>query len=150
VSDLNKVPIHEHNDTLSRTLGIDSLLQELTNHVMTNLKDLTTNQLQRILDIKEQIAGLQSELDSIATDGGETPVPFFKAGRGRRKNRMSKAGRAAIAAAARARWAKYNGKAAVKPAGKKRRKMSAAAKAKMAEAARARWAAAKAAGKTRL
>ena len=117
---------------------------------MTNLKDLTTNQLQRILEIKEQIEGLQTELDSIATDGGEIPVPFLKAGKRQRKNRMSKAGRAAIAAAARARWAKYNGKAALKPAGKKRRKMSAAAKAKMAAAARERWAKAKAAGKNRL
>jgi hypothetical protein len=34
---------------------------------MTNLKDLTVNQLQRIIDIKQQIEALESELDSIAS-----------------------------------------------------------------------------------
>jgi hypothetical protein len=64
---------------------------------------------------------------------------------------MSRAGRAAIAAAARARWAKYRDKALKKPKpAKKRRKMSAAARAKMAAVARERWKKAKAAGKTTL
>src|SRR5208282_3751057 len=112
---------------------------------MTNLKDLTTAQLQRIIDIKQQIEDLQSQLDSIGGGTGRGP------GRPKGKRRMSAAGRRAIAAAARARWAKYRGKAVKKskPAGK-RRKMSAAARAKMAAVARERWKKAKAAGKKTL
>jgi hypothetical protein len=71
---------------------------------------------------------------------------------------MSAAGRARIAAAARARWAKVRAakgqgnapsSTSLKTSGK-RRTMSAGAKAKIAAAARARWAKAKAAGKSRL
>jgi len=62
---------------------------------------------------------------------------------------MSAAGRRAIAAAARARWAKYRGEKPTKTGGK-RRKMSAAARAKMVRVARARWRKAKAAGRSRL
>jgi len=61
---------------------------------------------------------------------------------------MSAAGRARIAAAARARWARVN--ATKKSATKTRRKMSAAARAKIAAAAKARWKKAKAAGRKRL
>jgi hypothetical protein len=60
---------------------------------------------------------------------------------------MSRAGRAKIAAAQKARWAKVK---AVKPAKAKKRKMSAAAKAKISAAAKARWAKVKAAGKKSL
>ena len=41
---------------------------------MTNLINLTTAQLHRIIAIKEQIEKLQGQLDSIA--GGEIPVPL--------------------------------------------------------------------------
>jgi hypothetical protein len=116
---------------------------------MTKLTDLTSAQIQRAIDIKLQIETLQNQLDSI--DGGNgsgMPSPFIK----KKKRRMSRAGRAAIAAAARARWAKIKGnrKAKVEKPAKKRRKMSAAARAKMAAFARARWAKAKAAGKKAL
>jgi|ERR1700722_6281802 len=67
----------------------------------------------------------------------------------RGKNKMSAAGRARIAAAQRARWAKVKGKVG-KPAKKGKRKMSAAGRAKIAAAARKRWAAVKKAGKNRL
>ena len=59
---------------------------------------------------------------------------------------MSAAGRAKIAAAQKARWAKVKN-AAAKPVVKapaKKRKMSAAAKAKLSAAAKARWAKVKA------
>ena len=72
------------------------------------------------------------------------PGPFAK-----KKRRMSRAGRAAIGAAAKARWAKIKGTTKSKPA-KKKRKVSAAVKAKLAAIARARWANAKASGKTAL
>jgi len=64
------------------------------------------------------------------------------------KGKMSLAGRRAVAAAQKARWAKL--KAGATDAGKPRRKMSPAARAKIAAAARARWKKAKAAGKNRL
>jgi hypothetical protein len=64
---------------------------------------------------------------------------------------MSAAGRAAIRAAQKARWAKIKGTtASAKPAKKARRKMSAAGRAAMSAAAKARWAKAKKAGKSRL
>jgi hypothetical protein len=62
---------------------------------------------------------------------------------------MSAAGRAAIAAAQRARWAKVKGKVGNAPSSG-RRKMSAAARAKIAAAAKRRWAKAKAAGRKSL
>jgi hypothetical protein len=63
----------------------------------TNIADLTTNQLKSILALKEQIQTLQSQLDSIAGGDGEIPSPG-KAPK-KRGRRMSRAGRAAIAAA---------------------------------------------------
>lgn len=112
---------------------------------MTNLKDLTTAQLQRIIDIRQQIEDLQSQLESIEGGGGRGP------GRPKgKKHKMSAAGRKAIAAAAKARWAKYRGEKPAKKAGGKRRKMSPAARAKIAAAARERWKKAKAAGKKTL
>ena len=43
---------------------------------MTNLKDLTTNQLKDIIAIKEKIEALQREIESITVDGGgEIPIP---------------------------------------------------------------------------
>ena len=67
------------------------------------------------------------------------------------KRKMSAVGRAKIAAAARARWAKVKGrKLAAKPVKKARRKMSAASRAKIAAAAKARWKKAKAQGKNSL
>jgi hypothetical protein len=126
---------------------------------MTNLKDLSAQQLQQIIDIKQQIEDLQSELDSIAGGGGTgkrlgRPPGRPKGtgqgpGRPRKKHKMSAAGRRAIALAAKKRWAAYRGKAKPAKTGKKR-KMSAAARKKMAEVAKARWAKAKAAGKMRL
>lgn len=63
--------------------------------------------IKRALAIAEQIQTLESELSSILEargGGGEIPSPF-KAGK-RKRSKMSKAGRARIAAAQRARWAR--------------------------------------------
>jgi hypothetical protein len=43
---------------------------------MTNLTDLTTGQLHRIIAIKERIEALQGQIESIAGGGGEMPVPL--------------------------------------------------------------------------
>jgi hypothetical protein len=118
---------------------------------MTNLKDLTTSQLSRIIALKEEIEALQSQIDSLVA-GGEALGPIAR--RGPKKRRVSSAARNKIAAAQKARWAKVRaGQAGVANAAKtpkKRGKMSAAGRAKIAAAAKARWAKAKAAGKTRL
>ena len=116
---------------------------------MTSLTELTTSQLHRIIAIKEKIEALQSEIESIA--GKSSPAPGRPpAGK---KGGISAAGRARIAAAAKARWARIHaakGQKESAPAPKKRRKFSAAVRAKIAAAAKARWAKAKAAGKSHL
>ena len=106
---------------------------------MNTLTDISVQQLQRAVIIRQQIESLKVALSDIL--GGEpangTHLPFsFK------RKGMSPAGRARVAAAQRARWAKLKGKS--------RRKMSASAKAKIAAAARARWKKAKAQGRNRL
>jgi hypothetical protein len=120
-------------------------------NIMTDLKNLTVQQLQKAVAIKEQIERLQTELGAILGNGG---TPFEKSDKAetapKTGRKMSAAGRARIAAAARARWARFHsqkGDQTEATPGKRRRKMSAAAKAKIAAAARARWAKAKAAGK---
>ena len=121
---------------------------------MTNLNDLTTSQIRSIIAIKEQIEELQSQIDSIAADGGEIPIPLTEdvPTPAKRKYHITAAHKRklvkALARARKARWAKIKGTDATtsdKPA--KRRKMSAAVKAKIAAAARARWAKVKAEGK---
>ena len=103
---------------------------------MTNLYDLTTSQLNRVIAIKEQIERLQSELQSIAENGQTLPAVSVGKKRG-----MSAAGRARIAAAARARWAKYRGSAAPSaPAKKGKRRLSAAGRAAIIAGTKARWA----------
>jgi len=111
---------------------------------MLNL-NLSSRELRKAANIQDKIATLQSELGKIL--GTATPTEVVPA----KKRKMSAAGRARIAAAARARWAKVNGaKKSVKPVKKARRKMSAAGRAKIAAAAKLRWKNAKAAGRTKL
>jgi hypothetical protein len=117
-----------------------------------DILNLTPTQLKHAANIKEQIAALEDELQSIVRGGGfsrsstnGSPAPSRT-----RRNRMSAAGRARIIAAQKARWAKFK---KVKPASAAkgtRRTLSASAKAKIAAAARARWAKAKASGKNSL
>jgi hypothetical protein len=109
---------------------------------MTLLNSLSAAQLREAVAIKEQIEQLEAQLASIF---GETTTPEVA---GKKRRRMSAAGRARMAAAARARWAKIKGTKA-SPA-KKRRKMSAEGRARISAAAKARWKKAKAAGETSL
>ena len=106
---------------------------------MNSLGNLTVLQLQRALEIKQQIDSLERELARLGGGSGNQG-----GSRGPRRQ-MSAAARGRIAAAQRARWAKYK---RAKPAGSAtagRRKMSAAARARIAAAQRRRWAAIKAA-----
>lgn len=106
-----------------------------------NLLSLASHQLRKAADLVDKIENLNGELSSVLGSSSTTTETL------RRKNRMSDAGRLAIAAAQKARWSKV--KTVVKP-GKAKRTMSAAARAKIAAAARKRWAKAKAAGKSSL
>jgi hypothetical protein len=108
---------------------------------MTVLNSLSVEQLRKAVAIKEQIEQLEAQLDSVLGDSAEPLVPSKK------RHRMSAAGRARIAAAARARWAKLKGQ---QETPRKKRKVSAAARLRLSAAAKARWKKAKAAGKTTL
>jgi len=116
---------------------------------MTNLNELSTTELRRLIAIKEEIEALQGQIDSIAGGGG---IPALSRGQAPKRRGMSAAGRARIAAAQRARWAKIkrSAKSNSKKVRTKGRRFSPAVRAKMAAAARARWAKAKAAGKKSL
>jgi len=108
------------------------------------LASLTAIQLRRAAEIKEKIAAMNKELASILG------APASISAKAPKKRKMSRAGRAKIAAAQKARWAKVKGAKSAAKAPAKKRKMSAAAKAKISAAAKARWAKAKAAGKKSL
>lgn len=109
---------------------------------MLNLLSLTSEQLERAAKIKDEIGRLEGELSAIfGTRSGSAPAT---------KRTMSRAAKAKIAAAQKARWAKVKVESPAKPTTKKKRTMSAAGRAKIAAAAKKRWAKAKAAGKNRL
>ena len=103
-----------------------------------NLQNVSTEQLRRAVQIKEEIESLEGQLSALLGGNG---VSGRGPGRLGRRRRMSAAGRARIAAAARARWAKVRGGNAItRELTAKRRTMSTAARARIAAAQRARWA----------
>ena len=111
------------------------------------IHELTTVQLKQAVHLREQIETLQEKLDALL-GGSSTSAPKKKLGRPKGKRTMSAAGRAKIAAAQKARWAKINGKASSAKAVSakatpKKKVMSPEAKAKIAAAMKARWAAKK-------
>ena len=108
-----------------------------------NLLSLASHQLRKAADLVEKIEKLKNEL-SATLSSSEVANEAKKI-----KRKMSDAGRLAIAAAQKARWAKTKVESFAKPA-KAKRKMSAAERAKIAAAAKKRWAKAKAAGKKSL
>jgi hypothetical protein len=113
-----------------------------------SLINLSVETLRKAADLKEKIAGLEKQLVQIL--GSSTKPATTKAPK---KGGMSAAGKARIAKAQKARWAKIK---AMKPAVQAkliktaRKKMSAAAKAKLSKLAKARWAKVKATGKKKL
>jgi hypothetical protein len=116
---------------------------------MNSITSLTPAQLRQAADTQEKIQSLREQLNSLL-GGGETPASFAAEAPERpRKRRMSVAGRARIAAAARARWAKFRaekGGADVVRKPKRKRKMTAAWKKSLSLARKARWAKAKKSG----
>jgi hypothetical protein len=107
---------------------------------MNSITLLTPTQLRAAADIQERIQSLQEELNSIL-DGGETPTPFVaEAVESPRKWGMSAAGRARIAAAARARWAKLRAeKGEADVVRKPKRKLSAKGIANIRAGVARRW-----------
>jgi hypothetical protein len=136
-----------------------------------NITDVTPKQLRKAANVQEKIQSLQHELNQIL--GHEVPTPLTGTAR-KSKRRMSAAGRRAIGAGARARWAKIKGtkpkrkmsakglaniragvakrmknkwsQATTRP----KRRISAAGRARLSALAKERWKNAKAAGKGRL
>jgi hypothetical protein len=113
------------------------------------LLEFASHQLRRAAEIVDRIEKLKGELSVVLGDSS----PSSPKVKGKNKTRkMSEAGRLAIIAAQKARWAKAKAKVILKPLVAKtaKRKMSPAARAKIAASAKARWAKAKAAGKKAL
>jgi hypothetical protein len=98
---------------------------------MSSLTSVLNQLEQERSRLTSQLAGLSNALAALNGAG--------KSG-ARRGGTMSAAGRARIAAAQRARWAKVKGQKVVSIASRKRRKMSAAAIARIRAAQKARWA----------
>jgi hypothetical protein len=113
---------------------------------MNSITSLTPGQLREAADIQEQILLLQEQLSDLLgapADSG-TPPPT-------KRRKMSAAGRARIAAATKARWAKFRATRQQAIGSKKvKRKMSPGAKAKLSKIAKARWKKARRQGKSTL
>jgi len=104
-----------------------------------NSTSISTDQLRRALQIKQEIESLQGQFNSLLSGTIQNRKSKIQNGVGRRT--MSASARARIAAAQRARWAKVKRTSSNGSAPRKRRnKMSAAGRARIAAAARARWA----------
>ena len=100
---------------------------------MANLSGIV-KQLSKERDrLQQQLAGLDAALKAVAG--------VYRGNNGiKPRRKMSANGRASIAAAQRARWARVNGQQKVVPIAKPKRTMSASARRKIAAAQRARWA----------
>ena|SRR6266699_3051773 len=110
-----------------------------------SIADLSASQLKQALVLKEKIEVLEKELNLVLRASGALPAPHAPG----KMRTISAAGRARIAAAARARWANQRATPprTAKIAAKVKRKLIAAGRARLAERARKRWTAAKKAGK---
>ncbi len=102
---------------------------------MTQLYNLTVEQLRKAVAIKEQIETLQGEIEAMTGVEGGSPASVNAKGLGRKKMSPSERGRVAVAA----RWAKARA-AQAEAAPKKRGKFSAAHRAALKAAQKARWA----------
>ena len=125
---------------------------------LMNLQTISIEQLKQVISIKEKIASLESQLAKL-TGGKALPAisPEFPVKKTRKG--MSAAGKARIAAAQKARWAKVKSKAPAataatpaakpavvkdaKPAKKAKRTLSPEGRAKIVAALKKRWAAKK-------
>jgi len=105
------------------------------------IPNITVLQLERALELKRQIAALEAEVQKLLGTGADLRRGTLSGGP---RRQMSEAGRRRIAAAQRARWARYKRSTITNSKPKTKRRMSASARAKIAAAQRRRWAALKA------
>jgi hypothetical protein len=75
---------------------------------MNSITNLSPTELRQAADLQEQIQELQKQLNNLLGNGQASTPAVTEAPQEPRKRKMSAAGRRAIAAAAKARWAKYN------------------------------------------
>lgn len=104
--------------------------------------DLSTRKLEQALSIRRQIDALERRLRSlVGGTGGAATAPAAPRRGGKR--RLSASARAKIAAAARARWARFRAKrGGAKPAKKKGKGgITAAGRRRLSQLMKARWAA---------
>ena len=104
-----------------------------------NLQNISIEQLKQAIAIKENLATLEQKLAKLTAGKA---IPTLQAPAKNARKGISKAGRARIAAAQKARWAKVKSSAAApaaKPAGKKR-KLSPEGRARIVAALKKRWA----------
>jgi len=112
-----------------------------------SLLNLSAEQLRRAAEIKEQMASLEHELESLLGAQGEL-VGTRRRGRARS---FSPATIARMRAAQKARWSRIKGETVgFKKSEKRKFRRSAAVRARLSQIAKARWKKAKAAGKTTL
>ena len=93
-----------------------------------------TNLTSALKQLEQERNRLSSRLEEL-----NKAVSALTAASGTRKRTIFPAGRARIAAAQRARWAKAKGQKVVSIVSRKRRKLSAAASARIRAAQKARW-----------
>ena len=108
--------------------------------------NITPQQLRRAADLKERIDALQVELADLLGAPSHPEVVATPT----KKRRMSRAGRARIAAAARARWARLRQDGLGHSARMPKRRMTPALRARLAAIARERWRKVRAQGKKAL
>jgi hypothetical protein len=92
---------------------------------MSEIKNITPSQLRQAADLKEKISTLENQLSQLLGATTQSVVAKPVTTKAPKKKGMSAAGRARIAAAAKARWAKVKAakpviKAAVSPAPRRR------------------------------
>src|SRR5882762_9591959 len=100
---------------------------------MNVLSNITVLQLERALQIKQQIEELEAELDRMVGEDGGAMIrrSAVGTGRGRGSGRLSLTGRRKIAQAQKVRWAKYRLKHPKPVKTGPKRRLSAAARARI-------------------
>ena len=92
---------------------------------MNSIIGLTPRTLRKAADLQERIEGLQEELRQLLGEvSAPAPAPTAEIPK-KKGNKMSAAGKAAIRAAQKARWAKVRGAVEDKPAKKAKKRLSA-------------------------
>jgi hypothetical protein len=102
--------------------------------------DLSTRNLEQALSIRRQIDALERKLRGLVGGVGGGAAPVGR--RGVRRRQLSASARAKIAAAARARWARFRARrGGAKAAKRKGKGITAAGRRRLSQLMKARWAA---------